>query len=757
MLIAQATSCHQAGRCVEAEGLYQRILALDDGCVDALNGLGTLQLQNGRLQEGVLWLEKSLTLNPRQPGVQMNIGNALRGLGRLAEALAVFERVLSMEPNLAAAYFDRGNVLNDLMRPEEALSSYDRAIALKPDYIQAYFNRGNTLKALGRLEEALTSYDRAIALQPNYAEAYYNRGYVLNDLRRFDEALANCDRVVALMPNFADAHYNRGNALQELGRYAEAVDSYDRALSLNPNASAAFNNRGNALRQLKRFEEALVCYEKAIAFSPDFAGAYNNLGGALLVLGRYEEAQVSFARSMALEPDLPHVAGAWLHCKMQCCDWAGLEVAIDRVTSAVARSEKSSHPFFLLATPSDPNLQRRCAEIYIRDKYPMASSQLWLGEVYTHDRIRIGYISADFHNHATAHLVAELIERHDRSKFEIIGISFGPVTDDAWQQRVRASFDRYFEVSERSDHEIAALIRGLEIDIAVDLKGHTQEARTGVFALRPAPVQVNYLGYPGTMGAEYYDYVIADPVVIAQDHQQYYSEKIVYLPDTYQVNDSKKRISERQFTRAELGLADSVFVFCCFNNNYKLTPDLFDVWMLLLGSVDDSVLWLLGGSEAAINNLRSEAMRRGVSSDRLVFAPRMGLDEHLARHRQADLFLDTFYYNAHTTASDALWSGLPVLTCLGGTFAGRVAASLLNAIGLPELITGSREEYTSRAIELATRPELLSAIRRKLAAHRETRPLFDTARFTRHLEAAYTEMYRRCRSGLMPESIQVVP
>jgi predicted O-linked N-acetylglucosamine transferase (SPINDLY family) len=351
--------------------------------------------------------------------------------------------------------------------------------------------------------------------------------------------------------------------------------------------------------------------------------------------------------------------------------------------------------------------------------------------------------------------MAELFERHDRSRFEIIGFSFGPPANDIWRQRLKKAFDRFFDVRTRTDKEIAALAREWEIDIAVDLKGHTQDARIGMFALRPAPVQVNYLGYPGTLGADYMDYLIADSMLIPQEHQPYYNEKIVYLPHTYQTNNSTKVISDRPFSRAELGLPDDAFVFCCFNNSFKITPDLFDIWMRLLQAVPGSMFWLLEGNTGVGRNLRLEAGKRGVSADRLVFAPPMELADHLARLRQADLFLDTFYCNAHTTASDALWAGLPVLTSLGNTFAGRVAASLLKAIGLPELITPSHAEYEALALELATQPGRLACLRRKLALNKTTHPLFDTARFTRHLEAAYLRMHERSRAGLPPDHIVV--
>jgi predicted O-linked N-acetylglucosamine transferase (SPINDLY family) len=370
-------------------------------------------------------------------------------------------------------------------------------------------------------------------------------------------------------------------------------------------------------------------------------------------------------------------------------------------------------------------------------------------------KIRIGYFSADFHNHATAYLMAELFERHDKGKFELIAFSFGPQTNDVMQLRVSQAFDQFIDVASMSNLEVAQFSRELEIDIAIDLKGLTQDSRLGIFSFKAAPIQVSYLGYPGTLGVDYIDYLIADKTLIPKTSIHHFSEKIVYLPNSYQVNDRHRLIASTHFTKQELGLPKDAFIFCCFNNNYKITPDVFDSWVRILKAVDSSVLWLLQDNSTASMNLQKEAANRGLDPTRLVFAERMALPEHLARHKAADLFLDTLPYNAHTTASDALWAGLPVLTCIGESFASRVAASLLNAIGLPELITETRVDYEALAIELATNPSKLKEIKEKLAQNRLTTPLFDTVLFTKHIEAAYTLMYERYQADLTPESIEV--
>jgi predicted O-linked N-acetylglucosamine transferase (SPINDLY family) len=420
------------------------------------------------------------------------------------------------------------------------------------------------------------------------------------------------------------------------------------------------------------------------------------------------------------------------------------------------RDGKSSvPPFVFLGISDSPQDQLLCSRIWMRDKCSASPTPISMGERYHHNRIRLAYLSADLHQHAMAFCLAELFEMHDHARFETTGVSFGPDIPSEMRSRLQGAFNRFFDVRQKSDREVANMLRELEIDIAVDLNGYTYGGRTRIFALRAAPVQVSYLGYPGTMGADFIDYILADRFVIPEEHRACYTEKVVYLPDSYQVNDSKRRVAERTPTRAEAGLPDQGFVFCSFNNNYKFSPMVFDVWMRLLGKVEGSVLWLLASSAAAMRNLRKEAADRGIAPDRLVFARRISHEDYLARHRLADLSLDTVPYNGHATASDALWVGLPVLTCLGKTFPGRVAASLLNAIGLNELITHSLEEYEALALELATNRKLLADIKSKLAANRDTCPLFDTDRFRRHMETAYVRMWERCQKGEAPESFAV--
>jgi predicted O-linked N-acetylglucosamine transferase (SPINDLY family) len=507
------------------------------------------------------------------------------------------------------------------------------------------------------------------------------------------------------------------------------------------------------LNELKRFDEAITHYDKALSLKPDYAEGWSNKGVTLYELKRYDEAITHYDKALSLKPDIDWVSGDLLHIKMKICSWSGLAESLEDISQKVAASEKVAQPFPLLALNNDSFLHKKSSEIYIKAKYPFNPV---LGPILKHpqnQKIRIGYFSADFHNHATGYLIAELFELHDKSQYELVGFSFGPTEKDEMRQRLEKSFDKFIEVGSMSDVEVAKLSRDFNIDIAVDLKGFTQDTRTGIFAHRAAPIQVNYLGYPGTLGTVYIDYIIADKTLIPPQSQQSYSEKVVYLPNSYQVNDRKRIISERQFTRQELGLSEQGFIFCCFNNNYKILPATFEGWMRILKVVEGSILWLFQDNSWAVENLKKVAEKQGIAPDRLVFAKRLHLPEHLARHRQADLFLDTFPCNAHTTTSDALWAGLPVLTLMGESFASRVAASLLNAVGLPELITSTQEEYEALAIELALNPMKLADIKLRLASNRLTAPLFDAPLFTKNLEAAYVKIYEKYQAGLEPDHI----
>ena len=646
---------------------------------------------------------------------------ALHQSGQLQVARQLYEEILKKQPK----HFDALHFLGAIALQEKdhtkALALIDRAIQIHPTNARFFYHRGLCFQELKQYEAAVESYDRAIAMQSNFSEAYSNRGAALRELRRFDAALASYDHSLAIKPDAAHDHSNRGAVLQELNQLDLALESLRLAITLNPYDARAHHRLGLALKDANQIEAAAESYENALR----------------------------------IEPDCEYSFGTWLDTKMHLCRWHGIEEDILELRQKLSESKKVAHSFHVLALCDSLAVQRRAAEIWVADKHPANDSLGMIARRAVSKKIRLAYFSADFHNHATTCLMAELFEMHDRNRFELIAFSFGPDQRDDMFKRVFAAFDQFHDVRNMDDKNIARLARTLAIDIAVDLKGYTRDSRVGIFSYRAAPIQVSYLGYPGTMGASYIDYVIADKTLIPEKSRSCYSEKIVYLPHSYQVNDSKRQISDQRVERQTCGLPEAAFVFCCFNHQYKIGPATFGSWMRILAQVPGGVLWLLIDNPTAQANLRNEARERGIDPARLVFARRLPLAQHLARHRAADLFLDTLPCNAHTTTSDALWAGLPVLTLRGESFASRVAASLLTAIDLPELIADTQETYEALAVELAQNPQRLQAIQIKLEANRLTAPLFNTQLFTQHIETAYAQMMANYCAGLKPEHIYV--
>lgn len=717
--LGEGVALHQKGQLAQAREIYRQILEAQPQHFDALHLSGVIAAQTKDPEQAVDLIGKATKINPGNAAAFSNLGNALQSLKKHSAAIESYDRAIALKPDYAEAHNNRGNSLHDMNEPRAALASFDRAIAIKPDYAEAHNNRGNALQDLGQLDLALASYDQAIALNATFAEAYNNRGNALRALNQNGEAIKSFDKAIALNQAYAEAHNNRGNAQQDLRQHVAAIGSYDRAIALRPAYARAFYNRGTAHQHLQQYRTAVDNYDQATI----------------------------------LEPDMAFLAGTRLHARMFICDWDGIDEQVADLDEKVRQGKRVTQPFPFLGLTGSPALQHKAAETWIAAKFPSHSQRQALAAYPGHERIRIGYYSCDFHDHPIAHLIAELMELHDSARFELVAFSSGPDQNDDVRQRISAAFDKFVDVRDKSDGDVALLSRQLEIDIAIDLNGFTGNGRPGIFHHRAAPIQVSYLGYPGTMAAPFMDYLIADTTLIPSPARQHYTEKIVYLPHSYQANDSKKRIAATSFAREALGLPVSGFVFCCFNNTYKITRETFDRWMRILRQVNGSVLWLLESNAESTANLRKEAIARRVDGDRLIFARRLPLAEHLARHRAADLFVDTFPYNAHTTASDALWAGLPVLTFMGEAFSSRVAASLLNAIDLPELIAGTQEEYETLAIDLATHPRRLADLRQRLEINRTSAPLFDSDRFTRNLEQAYTLMHARLQANLPAEDI----
>jgi predicted O-linked N-acetylglucosamine transferase (SPINDLY family) len=679
---------------------------------------------------------------------------ALFRLGNAPAAAQACRAVLRRDGRNVAALYLLALTATQQGNSAEAERIFAKVTKLEPNSAEIWANRGNNLIAMSMFDRAHEAFDRALAIEPACFEVLYNRGKLLDNAGQLEEALASYDKCLEIMPQFTDALNNRGAVLLRLGRYDEALAVFDKCLAITPNAPDTLNNRGNLLVKLERHDEALASYDKCIALAPAFTEAWINVGVLLIKVRRYEEAARVLGRALELDPHAD-VIGNLVYARQQLCDWRDLPGLTSKLLDRVQKGEPAATPFVLLAATDSSRLQLQCAGAYVAKEHPPADCLLWRGERYAHERIRIAYLSADFRDHAVAYLTAGLFEHHDRTKFETIAISFSPHNRDEMQGRIRNAFENFVDARIKSDREVANLLRELDVDIAVDLMGFTLHSRLGILAFRPAPIQVNYLGYPGTMGADYIDYIIADRYVVPARLRPGYSENVVYLPDTFQANDVKRPLPVRTSSRAENGLPERDFVFCSFNSPAKITPAVFDIWMRLLRQVENSVLWILADSDASERNLRREAQIRGITPDRLVLAQRVGYADYLARFRLADLFLDTLPFNGGTTVSDALWAGLPVVTCSGEAFAARMAGSLLNAIGLPELITQTLPDYERLALKLATDAGRLADIRAKLWRNRATYPIFDTDRFRRHIESAFITMNERHRRGEPPADFSV--
>lgn len=785
----QAMRAHQQGSLAQANQLYNTILKNDPKNFGALHMQGVLAYLAGHLQMAVDLIGQAIKQAPEDAAPYVNRGLALGALKRHDEALAHFEQAIILRPEFAEAYVNQGITLKELSRPADAIASYDQAIALQPSLAAAYNNKGNALRQLERLDEALKCYEKAFALNDQDVDACQNLGMLHADAGRSDEALQCFDRVIARRPQHAEAHNGKGTILAQREQWTEAIKHFESAIQADGTLIQAYKNLGSArvclfqfaqaadafqkaaqlspqdveiqslwalsLLDAGRYAESLALYNKVIRMAPDKVDLHYNRANLHIRFKRYESASADYLKAYSINPDIKYLLGDLANSRVKTCDWQHLADDLERCEKSIRAGELSVQPFITLALFDLPELQKQAAQTAVKSEYPESTTLGLMPARSTGGKIRVGYYSANLHGHALAYLMAELFEVHDRDRFEWFAFSYGPPLEDAMRRRLRQSFDHFIDVRELSAAEIARRSRELGIDIAVDLMGFTLDTRFDIFAHRCAPVQVSYMGYPGTTGAAYMDYVIADRMVIPPEAQVHFTEKPVYMPHSYQVNDSQRAISDRVFTREELGLPASGVVFCCFNNNHKILPPVFDSWMRILAAVPGSVLWLFEDNPAVAINLRREARSRGVAAERLVFAQRLPLSEHLARHRLADLFLDTLPYNAHTTASDALWAGLPVLTRLGESFAARVAASLLHAVGLPELVTHSAAEYEALAISLAQDPARLKALRDKLQAEKAQSPLFNTHQFARDIEAAYLAMHERHLQGLPPEVIEV--
>ena len=709
----------------------------------------------GHFQQALVEITNTLETFPHAAVLHNIAGASHAGLMQFDLAIANYMQALTIDPNYAKAHNNMAISLNAKGEFKAAIASCKLALEIDPDSADAYNNMANIFKASEDLEAAKESYKQALKITPYDAKIHNNIGLTLSALGDIEAALENYKQAIEIDPKYAEAWLNIGAVLQSMGDRGGAIDSYKQSLIIKPDYIEAHHNMGTALIDEGDLEGAINSFDNAIKIEPNYANAYYAKGHALVDKGVVDAGIESYKMALNINPEHSAARTHKLHQQSHICDWDAIEK--DRhLVSSLGLSTDSVEPYALQSLEDAPDRHRLRSEWFVKKKYGYTSSPLSRTRpLKKPQRLRIGYFSADFHKHPVAYLIAKVLETHNRKSFEVYGYSIGPFKNDDMRQRLIEAFDVFIDVKDMSDKEVALKAQRDKIDIAIDLTGYTQHCRPGIFFYRAAPIQINYLGFSSTMGANFIDYIIADPVLIPRGYEQYYSEHIIRLPNTFMPTDNTREISSRQITRADVGLPEKGFVFCCFNNNFKISSQEFDIWVRILMQVEGSVLWLRSSNSWAEENLLKQFKRHGVDPSRLIFAGRAPMDEHLGRQKLADLFIDTFNYNAHTTASEALWAGLPVITKAGKGFSARAAASLLTAIGLPELITATAEDYEELILYVARNPEYLAQIRKKLSNQRLSTPLFNSELYTRHLENGYEQAYQRYYDGQQPKAISV--
>lgn len=708
---------------------------------------------SGNTHEAINEIKSLIKLNPHE-AIPLNVCGVLyKEIQQHDEAISYLKQSLSLKADYPEAYFNLGLTYQEINEINSAIDCYKLAIKINPKYSEAYNNLGNLLKNNDKPKESIVCFKEAIEIEPNFVSAWNNLGNAFSDLGQLSDAVDCYKKALKINVNIPEIHNNLGNVLKDMGSYEKAIKCYKKSLEIYPENYETYNNLGAVLDKLGDSNDAIKAYEKAIEINPDFAEGYFNRGQVLNSLQNLPEALASFELAYRLEPGIDFIFGDLLHLKMYLCIWDDFDIQLNELKNKITEGYKVVNPFPMLALIDDLELQKKVSEIYINKGYALNSSEK-LVPYRNHEKIRIGYFSPDFRDHAVSYLSSGMFELHDRDQFEIYAFYYGEDTNDEMNQRIRNGVDKFFDIQSMSDHEVIKLSRAIEIDIAIDLCGYTQNSRINLFARRVAPIQLNYLGYTGTSGADYMDYIVCDDIVISDKTK--YSEKIIFMPNSYMVNDILDYNYKRDFTREEVGLPSNGFVFCCFNNHYKILPSVFASWMRILVEVEGSVLWLAETNEYTTKNLLNEAKKFSIQENRIIFAPQMSLrHDHLNRIKLADLFLDTSPFNAHTTASDALRMGIPILTKIGDSFVSRVAASLLNALNLSELVVNTQEEYELLAINIATDPNEIQMIKNKLENNLKSESLFDTNLYTKNLEAAFRKIYELSISGIEPIDLKI--
>ena len=707
------------GNLQKAKKITENYLIKNPKDLNALQILSAVFFQSKDFENAKLVLERLIEINSSNAQIHNNYALALFNLSEFENALACLNKAIKIDKNYAEAYYNRGNVFLKLQNRESALKSFDHAIELKPDYKIALNNKGNLLKDIGKLDEALLSYQKAIKIKPINPDEINNCGNIYFEMERYDDALNYFTTAIKINPNFYQAHYNLGKVLNKLGNKNKAIESYKNSIQINDKFERSFFNLGSIYLEQKNYSEAKNCFEKVLD----------------------------------IKPNQDFLLGNIFYTNASLCDWSKFENFKEELENKIHDGQKVCMPFHTLALTNSPELQKIASETYFKSQFKKIKREKTLTFNYDNKKIKVGYYSADFHSHATMYLIANLFELHDKDKFEIIGFSYGRSPKDEMNSRVKNAFDHFFDVSEKTDKEIANFSRDLKIDIAVDLKGYTRDNRFGIFVERCSPIQVSYLGYPGTLGSNCIDYIIADKIIIPKDSEKFYSEKIIYMPDTYQVNDPTIKIDSQKIKKENYGLPDNKFIFCSFNQNYKITPSVYNIWIKILKETKDSIIWILSENNKSRENLLEKLNLSQIDRDRLIFAEKLSHKDHLYRLKLADLFLDTFPCNAHTTASDALRSGVPVLTYKGKTFASRVATSLNYSFGLNALVAKDEKEYLDLAVEIGNNREKSLHFKKIVNKNLDKSSLFNIKSFTKNLEKAYVKIYENYKAGMQAENL----
>ena len=776
----------------EVQKRCEQLLKLFPKSHDLMNFIGDMERRRGNLEAAELAFRGAVELAPQNSVYKNKVSGCLLELGFFEKAVRYIESVISIDNQNYQAYFNLGLAYRNMKKLHDALEAFDKAIELSVDHAGSYFQKGLVLLSLGRpvnarsvLEKVLvmsgdvtlTHYyiaesflqesdfvnaeihlKKCIESNEKFSGAHFKLGVLFKNSGRPDAALASFKSAVRSDPNFSEAYFEMGNLFKQFNVIDHALTAFRHSVKAKPTNLLALNNLGGTLQDVGDLKGAKEVFETALNINPNDPLLHYNSANLNQTIGHYSEALEGFKKAISLNPNYTAAISKMVHLKAHMCDFSVFD-DLKPLVATLGVTGASVSPFSMLFAEDNPENQKLRAVNWANENYTtpevMAKERGGYSDFSTGRRLRVGYFTADLHDHATLFLMSGLFREHDRSRFEIFLYSYGSNKKSRLRDNTAQSIEHFFDISNSPDREVASLVEDHKLDIAIDLKGFTKNSRINLFAKRIAPVQISYLGFPGTLGTPFIDYIIADKTVIPNLHRSHYSEKIIFLPDSYQCNDNKRLISPHTTKRSDFFLPEDSFVFCCFNSNYKIGREEFKIWMHLLDEVDDSVLWLLQSNNHAIENLKKEASAANIDPDRLIFAKLLPHADHLERHRHADLFIDTFHYNAHTTASDAIWSGLPVVTKQGKQFSARVAASLLKATNLGDLVVETNAEYQALILNLANDRKKLNEIRSKMVLDLSNKPLFDTKQFTLDFEKGLLECFSIFLSGDKPRDLIV--